>query len=204
LEFIDILREQFSWEQISFIATIINAGIAFLVWVTSFRQIREMRSATEESNRAYIVVYYEVPRPNIVQLVVENMGNSLAKDVKFEMDPPIQVPQGGSLSDTKLSDTNLSDTNLFKNGIPNLPPKSRISIYVGSFPGDENRKIYESTVQVIYNGWKKSPYKETYHLSLDHYARVRRLKELTIHDLAKSFDEFAKQMKKNESKKIPL
>jgi hypothetical protein len=186
IELIGWLRYILTWEQISFISTFISAIVATIVWLSTLVQIREMRKATEEANRPYVVVYYDIIKSNMVNLVIENLGNSLAKNVKLKSDSSIPFPLNRPLSETKL----------FKKGILNLPPNKKISAFVGMF-GDLKQQLQENVfcefrIHVKYCGWKSEIYQEEYDISLEHHSELLRWNELTVHDLAKSFDKFAR------------
>jgi len=75
--------------------------------------IKEMKEAREQENAPYIVVYFDIPQnKHVINLVIKNVGKSIATDVKLTFTP--------SLSSNVFKDIN--DTPLIKNGISSLPP----------------------------------------------------------------------------------
>ncbi|WP_344200539.1 hypothetical protein [Kribbella karoonensis] len=87
---------------------------------------REEQAAREERRqeelaRPFVVVDFE-PSPawaNAVNLVFENLGKTLAKNVRFTFDPPLKSSQSGLGFE-------LADTALIKSGVPAMPPGRRI------------------------------------------------------------------------------
>jgi hypothetical protein len=66
----------------------------------------------------------------IINLIIENVGNSIAKNVRFEINPP------GFIT---LSGDPISKLYIFQSGIPILPPKQKITIPLVNFA----QKIHE-------------------------------------------------------------
>jgi hypothetical protein len=69
--------------------------------------------------RPFVVIDFAIPRSNIIQLEITNIGSTLARDVRFTFDPPLETTfdntgTGGG--------TRLADRKLFKEGIPTLAP----------------------------------------------------------------------------------
>jgi hypothetical protein len=90
----------------------------------ALRQVRESRHLREAQAQPFIVVALE-PDPIdqfMVNLRVENIGQTLARDVKFTFDPPLK-----SVMDAKADDDEvLADSPLVKEGIPTMPPGMKI------------------------------------------------------------------------------
>lgn len=111
--------------------------------------LTEMREARDEESAPYVVLYFDVQSErNIMDLVIKNVGKSVAKNVKFEFQPPLINSDGKSVSDTSL----------VKNGIGSIPPGYEIRVlfdtplwyYGAQADGNELPLIYE--VKVSYTG----------------------------------------------------
>lgn len=185
-DIIDWLRDNYTWEQISFMSTFASAVVAFIVWISTLFQIKEMRRATNEANRPYVVVYYDVRSNNVVNLIIENIGNSLAKNIIIETEPLFAIPEKRPLF----------ETNLLKKPIPNMPPKYKISTFLGMYfdlRGKlENNEYCSFNVKVTYSSSDNKTYVEEYYLSLESFAGLFTLREKTFHDFAKDFERFGK------------
>lgn len=58
--------------------------------IFALRQVREARVLREEQNRPFVVVDVQSDPGSLVYLEVVNMGTSLARDVRIEIDPPLE------------------------------------------------------------------------------------------------------------------
>lgn len=92
----------------------------------AFAQVREARRLREEQFRPFVVVDVEVDNSRILEIVVRNVGLTMARDVQFKIDPPFI---------TSMSDYNLNEFKIFSSGIATLPP------------GKEYRTLFDSLVQ---------------------------------------------------------
>lgn len=92
----------------------------------AFVQAREARRLREQQFRPFVVVDVEVDNSRILEIVVRNVGLTMARDVKFEIDPAFA---------TSMDDYDLNSMKLFSAGIATLPP------------GKEYRTLFDSLVQ---------------------------------------------------------
>lgn len=123
--------------------------------------LQEMRNARDEESAPFVVVYFHYIHSHhqSLYLVVENVGKSIATDIRLEFSPALQV------SDFNKKD--LEDNILLKDGIKSLVPNYKILIpfdylmhYLkGNFP-----TVY--TVKVSYLGRKTLP-PQVFEYSLD-------------------------------------
>lgn len=89
-------------------------------------QAREARRLREEQFRPFVVVDVEIDNSRILEIVVRNIGLTMAREVQFEIEPGFV---------TSMSDYDLNKMKLFANGIATLPP------------GKEYRTLFDSLVQ---------------------------------------------------------
>lgn len=96
------------------VAQVVLVGLQLVVLivaaVVAWRQVQEARTLREEQNRPFVVMDFDVDDPWIF-VTVTNLGTSLARDVSFEITPPLQ----SSLDDTP-------ELTMITNGIRTLPP----------------------------------------------------------------------------------
>jgi hypothetical protein len=110
-----------TWTAVGAWATVVVGGGAAIaaIW-----QVRESRHLREAQAQPYIVVALEPDPINMltINLRVENIGQTLARDVRFSFDPPLR-----SVMDEKAADGNmLSESPLVTDGVPTMPPGMKI------------------------------------------------------------------------------
>jgi hypothetical protein len=93
--------------------------VAVAAVIFAWRQVTEARRTREAQAQPFVVVDIEPGRVwmNWLTLVVENVGRTLAKDVRITFDPPLT---------TTVKDKDLTKSVLFREGIAVLPPGRRI------------------------------------------------------------------------------
>ncbi len=95
-------------------------------------------------------------------LVIENLGHSSAKDVKFKITPDFENIEGKFLS----------EIGLFKNGLPIFTPNHKIMIYLTWMPADYERKIkMPFAIEVCYKHFLLK-YKQKYEIDLSLYGEM--------------------------------
>lgn len=141
------------------IGTLLVAVAATLIARASLKQARQLR---EEEAAPFIVVDI-VPAPDssfVLDLAIENVGKTLARDVRISFDPPLK-------SATDMSGYELSDWAALKEGITTLAPGRRLTAlfdvsherYESDLP-----KRYEVTVDCTDAHGRRQP---TLHYTLD-------------------------------------
>ena len=84
--------------------------------------VQEMKAAREEESAPFVVVYFNYihSRYQSLYLVVENIGKSIARNIKLEFTPSLQVSQHNR--------DRIENNTLLKNGIKSLVPNYKIPI----------------------------------------------------------------------------
>ncbi|MEW2130419.1 hypothetical protein [Streptomyces sp. NPDC005435] len=111
------------------IFTIATIGIALAAALYAKQQVDLARELREEQAQPFVVVDFAdnpVMRQGI-DFVVENMGQTLARNVKISVDPPFA---------TTFDEYGypLKDAPLITDGIPSLPPRKRITALFDGAP----------------------------------------------------------------------
>jgi hypothetical protein len=57
----------------------------------AWRQVREARRLREQQTRPFVVIDFEVAQNAIVFLPISNIGTTLARDVRFEIEPRLKL-----------------------------------------------------------------------------------------------------------------
>ena len=180
------------------VAAVVVALVAVIYakrqWTSAQAQIHEARVREEERKeeraRPFVVVDFEpsAASGNLIDLVIENVGATLAKNVRFQFDPELV-----SSMDTD-GGYGLSKSVLFTHGIPALPPGKRISALF-----DVSHKRLEAGLPPTFRvtvhsedaqGRAQEPLE--YVLDLNFRYGLRRVDVKTVHDVAKSMKEIEK------------
>jgi len=108
-------------EDWSALGTCVTALVAVIAALFAWSQVREARRTREERSQPFVVVDIQPSRVwhNLLLLVVENIGTTLARDVLIGFQPALT---------TSLPDSHLPGSALLREGIPSLPPRRRIEM----------------------------------------------------------------------------
>ncbi len=177
------------WTAIGTVATACVAlfGAGFAGW-----QVWELRRTREQESRPFVIVDIE-PSPvwrNLLNLVIENVGSTVARDVRLNFTPPLQS------SSDKID---LESTVLLREGVPMLPPGRRIQTF---FDASHDRKDsgdlpmrYDVTVSLSdYRGRQQE--EQRYVIDLQHLYGLTEIREYGIHHASQALREIEKSVKK--------
>jgi hypothetical protein len=146
-------------------------------------QVREARELRKDEARPYVVVDFEPDRPPFMNLVVANLGRTMARNVRIETDPPLDssVYRSGPVALAKLR--------LFSEGIPSLAPGKRIVLLFDQMAHRAEAELPESyRVRLTYEWDGGDPIREDLRLDLDLYRPLRRVMLGTTHDVNQTLD----------------
>lgn len=147
------------------------------------------RTAFTESQQPYVVV--DIRASDFISealiLIVENVGPTVARNVRIRFDPPIQTSMDGD------NPEKLADALIFTQGIPHLPPGRRIEALFDIgwqfFKKDLPRKY---TVTVEADGPYGAVEPLTYLIDLEIYRKLRHLAVKTLHQQVKEIEKLRK------------
>jgi hypothetical protein len=172
---------------------VVTAGVALIVAPFAAWQVFEARRTREEQARPFVVVDIQPSKvwSNILNLVIENVGTTLARDVKIEFAPEIDTTQSKTGYD-------LANSVLLRQGIPTLPPRRRIDVLFDLSHERANTNLsmrYDVTVEhKNHRGKNQDPL--SYVIDLAHMYGLRHVDEYGTHHAAKSLREIEKTIKK--------
>lgn len=149
-----------AWAAIGACGTLI---VYIVIAVYAVFQVREARRLREEQARPWVVVDFE---PGwILWLTIENIGKTVATDVRMRFDPP--------LASTQSRPWEWEESSTFTEGIPLLPPGKKLRFFVDGITARLNDKDLprQHDVSVDYHGpvKRKRPLNSTYILDINHY-----------------------------------
>ncbi len=105
------------------IGTGVTAAVAVLAAGFAALQVREVRRTREDQTRPFVIVDIQ-PGPawsNLLDLVVENIGSTAARDVQISFDPPLRQSKDDGYP--------IAESALIREGIRMLPPGRRIRVF---------------------------------------------------------------------------
>jgi hypothetical protein len=182
-----------TWTDIS--QTAIQAATLFVIAaaaVVAWWQVREARHLRLEQNRPFVVIDFEREEASRgILLKITNIGNSLARDVRFEFDPPLEAT---------WSHVPFNELKMFSDGIPTLPPgkviQTLFDISVQRFPRrDELPDIYKARVRYTDEKGKR-PFDELITLDLGIYWNLTFVERRGLHDIYKLLEKMLAEFKK--------
>jgi hypothetical protein len=175
------------------LATCATALVAAAAALYARNQVKEARTLREEQAQPFVVVDFE-PSPawrQAINLVVENIGKTLATNVRITFDKPLE-------STETHPGFEISESVLLTEGIPCMPPGKRVTAL---FDLAHQRKdsglpmTYVATVEFC-DGRGRQQKALTYVLDLNFYYGLMSIDEYGMHHAAKALGEIHKIMKK--------
>jgi hypothetical protein len=164
-------------------------AVALIAAVFALMQIRQARKLREEQAQPNVVAYVEFNRASSMHLdlVVRNLGQTVAHDVTFAFEPKLQAamvnPYGYAAA----------DAHFLRDGIPALPPGMEYRMLFESGPERKQRddlpKKYEATVRCFDR--RRKPIEERYILDLDSFYGYSQMTVKGPHEIAKAAEKIA-------------
>jgi hypothetical protein len=170
----------------SALSAVITALVAVAAAAFAFMQVRHARLLREEQAQPFVVVDFESSPiwHNAIELVIRNIGKTVATDVRVEFDPPLQsthAPKGYELSKSAL----------VTRGIPAMPPGKQISALFDFSHDRKDADLPMSYTAIVRFADARGRRQEalTYVLDLNFVYGLTQFTELGIHDAAKALSE---------------
>ncbi len=177
------------WEAFGTNLTVVVAIVAALF---AYRQVKEAQRTRQEQAQPFVVVDIQ-PKESvswrILNLVIENVETTLARDVKIRFTPQIGTSQSGY---------DLANSALLREGIPTLPPHRRIEVLFDvSFERVKTELPMRYEAEVIFKdsrGRQQDPL--NYVIDLGYLCGLQRVEEYGVHHTAKALSEIEKTLKR--------
>ena len=167
-------------------------AVAAIAAVAAFRQVREARALREEQAQPFVVVDVEenAAGGNFLDLVIRNIGTTLALDVKFVFSPRLR---SGTYEDDGID---IADFHVLKEGIASMPPGREMR-----FLFDEGATIFQRKdlprryeVEVSFRSTRGAQDPLRYTIDLDMLFGQHAIVVHGTHHIAKSLRAIAKKM----------
>lgn len=173
------------------LASILTVIIALAAAVFAWRQVREARRLREAQAQPFVIADIQPGRvwANYLTLVIENIGTTLARDVRVAFDPPLS---------TTLEGSDLPGGKLLKDGIAALPPGRRIETLFDLSHDRLDRKLpMRFAVTVRFSDFRgKEQEQLPYVIDLSYMYDLEMIGEKTIHDMAESLEKIRREIER--------
>jgi hypothetical protein len=171
--------------------TVGTCVVALIAAIVAYRQLREARRLREAQAQPYVVVDVEpsVISRRILNLVIRNTGQTLARDVTIRFDPPLR-----STLDTEGFPP--AKFRALVNGIPALPPGREYQIMLDSTVDRYQAKLPDRyTVTVSFRDRDGKKLEDlAYELDLAMFRSAAYVQELSVHDVAQEMQYIRKTL----------
>lgn len=168
-------------------------GLQLLVLIAAAffgrRQLNEAKELREAQTRPFVVIDLGSSAHSLFDLVVKNIGPTLAREVRFEFDPPIRSTD---------DDLDPNKIKMFREGISTLAPGKEIRTLFEKGPDRHESDLpdtYEVTVSYTDQSGKRS-YEEKVDLDFGLYWDRLTVSRRDVHDLYKQLETIAKEIGK--------
>lgn len=155
--------------------------------VVAWWQVGEARRLREQQSRPFVVIDFEVDGV-LIFLVISNLGTTLARDVRFTIDPPL----------TSAIENRLSDLKILQEGAPTLAPGKviRTLFDTGIQRKPENLPDTYRVVARYADQERRRTFEETMDLDLGIYWNLSTIERKEVHDIHKTLVEIRDVLKK--------
>ncbi len=159
-----------------------------LAAVLGWRQLVHAKDLRDAQTRPFVVVDLGSSRQGFFDLVITNIGSTMARDVTFEFDPPMV---------TSKEHTDIYELKAFEQGISTLPPGKEFRALLDFGPSrfkEELPDLYR--VKINYRGDPGNrPYSEEMDLDFGLCWNRRFITLRDIHDVYKQLEIIAKEIR---------
>lgn len=177
------------WTAIAAIATCLGVVAASVAAFFALRQLRQGRELAEDQARPYVVVYLDESEadPTIIDLVIKNVGQTLAKNVEITIDPPFERAKDLGYP--------LMEARMFTQPIAAIPPGFEYRMWAESTQDmhavDAHPPIYRATVRLRDRRGKL--HEETFDLDLEAMRGTLNVSVYNLHHIAKTLRAWTKK-----------
>lgn len=179
-----------TWSAIFSGGTLVTAVAAGII---GLRQVIEARNLRIEQAQPNVVVDIEIVGSILAQIVIQNIGQTVARNVRIQFDPPLQ----STLFENGEED-DITKSFILREGIKTLPPRKAYRLLYEDLPKLYDRKdlprVYESTV--TFTDSRGSKYEEVYILDLNVYFGYSSIAIYGPHETASALRDIRSEVKK--------
>jgi hypothetical protein len=185
-----------SWwttDRVLALASLFQGLILLAAAIVAWTQAKEARALRKAQAQPYVVVSLQQDPDSriIVNVIIENYGTTVAKDVRVRIDPPLQSTMDGAVPANRLD-----KWAAITDGIPTLAPGQRLSHMIDSLhsryaPGLDILNTYRAKVEYVGDDKERTLYRYEYVLDFSIWRGSHFIGRKTFDDLAKSVEKLA-------------
>jgi hypothetical protein len=179
-----------TWTDIAKVGLVaIQLGVLIAAALVAWRQVTEARTLREQQNRPFVVVDFDVEGSYLTFLEVANLGTSLAREVRIEIDPPLESATEG---------VEVRDLKMLNEGIATLAPGKRYRTLfdMGFRRADSDLPMNYAATITYWDEAHKRPFREELNLDLDLFVNLRTINRAGLHGIHKQLEQLQAIIKK--------
>lgn len=165
---------------------LVGAQLAVLLMAAGVAgwQVVEARKLRLQQNRPFVVIDFEVEAGYLIYLEITNLGTSLARDVRIEIDPPLKT----------TTEIHLEDMKMLNEGVPTLAPGKKLKTLYDLFNRRNDDSLPSTHTAMLHytdeDGGRS--FEEEFILDLELYRYLSTVTRRSVHDLHKQLEEIRK------------
>lgn len=172
------------------------SALTFLVFAAAAifarRQAMEARRLREQQTRPFVLIDFRVHQ-TVIEIVITNVGATLARDVRFEFDQPLV----SAYDSEPGSRRKVAEIGMLSDGIASLAPHKEMKVFFDRFPSRAEAGLpmtYKATVS--YGDPSGQEYVEEQVLDLNVYVGTGGIRQDGLHEIHTQVKKIAEQMEK--------
>ena len=182
----------------AFISTLSTIGLVILTFFyviytqkilkANQEMILEARNTRRQENMPNIIAYFDVPKVNLLNFVIENIGKSVAVNTKVKLEPIIDFQESNYLHKSYM----------INNELATIAPNQKLITFVDTMFNMKNQEgnFPKFKASITFHDYEGSLYNAQYILDLNAYNGLSRIEDKGIHELTKEVTEVRKELAK--------
>lgn len=174
-------------EKLGNLSNVIIALVTLSAFIVTIVEYFRRKKQYDEENKPYVIVELDRVAPNMLDVVIRNIGKSAAKDIKITFDPNFEL----QITKVKINDLKIL------NDLKFLPPNKKISFFFGSYLEQGQYSIRkEFKVKAAYSSLTDKTHTSGFILDPRDFEGISNISRKDIHDVAKTLDDINKNLGK--------
>ncbi len=155
------------------------------------RSVAEMKEARDQQTRPYVIAYFTIKEgTGLIYLVLKNIGQSVARNVRFSFDPPLKTSN-------ETINQMLAKMSFVTEGIQSMPPGYELKTFFDSTVSYLNNEELPQKYNVrisYYGGIRPEQRIDEYVLDISAFWGLSYTRETTMKDLVKRTEAIGKEL----------
>jgi len=173
------------WVMVGALAAVFSTLIFAAAAVVAWFQLREAQGDREARDRPFVVIDFHPEPSSIINLRISNIGKTVARDVRFVVNPPFVTKQGDQRDLMKLG--------VFQTGIGSLAPGRVIEFLFDTWMKRDGLPSRHA-VTITYKGEKQREYTEVLDLDLGVFQSMEFIRQYGLTDIYKEMERMTRTL----------